>query len=389
MEHIHRKYGAQAVRYLWSTGQIQAKFGLSRPADPLEQAADKRAEEMLSQPHREQKESLSPTPASTKEPDPPGKSDTARKKESSVQSASSSSPVNPVAERAIHRITGESGSPLPASERRFFESRLGSDLSEVRLHTNGDAAGAAASIHARAFTLGEDIVFGKGEYRPGTADGRKLLAHELAHVEQQREGEKGKRGPESEIIHRYTSPLDILDYIGLTYDVGENIYLTYFYEGDDREFQLALNALFTTLDIVLAALPGIGGGGVAARLSHGTLAYAWGALPASAQAKVVTEVAKEMSWSIAKAGQFINAMMRAGRGREERNARGGGPKGPKGDRKQVNDVAREFKMDGEQRKEFGNYIERLKKEGHGGSLNERGDFTYEELREIAKELLGI
>ncbi len=70
------------------------------------------------------------------------------------------------------------------SERRFFESRPGRDLSEVRLHTNGDAVGAAASIHARAFTLGEDIVFGKGEYRPGTPEGRKLLAHELAHVEQ-------------------------------------------------------------------------------------------------------------------------------------------------------------------------------------------------------------
>ncbi len=74
------------------------------------------------------------------------------------------------------------GTPLPAGERRFFQARLGRDFSAVRVHA--EAAGATA-IGARAFTLGNRVAFAPGEWRPGTAEGRRLLAHELAHVIQQ------------------------------------------------------------------------------------------------------------------------------------------------------------------------------------------------------------
>lgn len=78
-----------------------------------------------------------------------------------------------------------SGQPLPASERAFFEPRFGHDFSRVRIHADAAATASARSYGALAYTYGQDIVFGAGQYAPGTAAGRQLLAHELAHVTQQ------------------------------------------------------------------------------------------------------------------------------------------------------------------------------------------------------------
>lgn len=77
------------------------------------------------------------------------------------------------------------GRALDADSRSFFEPRLGTDLSQVRIHTDDRAQSAARGLGARAFTVGRDVAFGAGEYRPGTPDGRRLLAHELVHVLQQ------------------------------------------------------------------------------------------------------------------------------------------------------------------------------------------------------------
>jgi hypothetical protein len=74
------------------------------------------------------------------------------------------------------------GRPMEPTTRRFFEPRLGSDLGEVRIHDDGRAARSAQALGAEAYTVGSDIVFGQGRYAPDRADGRELLAHELAHV---------------------------------------------------------------------------------------------------------------------------------------------------------------------------------------------------------------
>lgn len=76
----------------------------------------------------------------------------------------------------------DAGSGFPKS---YFESRFGYDFTGVRFHRGTQAANAAASLGARAFTVGRDIVFGEGEYAPHTLAGRRLIAHELAHVIQQ------------------------------------------------------------------------------------------------------------------------------------------------------------------------------------------------------------
>ena len=87
------------------------------------------------------------------------------------------------AESQIERLGG--GEPIPESTRAFFEGRFGRDFSQVRVHKNAQAAGTARAINAKAYTTGNEIVFGAGEYAPETAEGKKLLAHELAHTIQQ------------------------------------------------------------------------------------------------------------------------------------------------------------------------------------------------------------
>lgn len=77
----------------------------------------------------------------------------------------------------------------------MFETSYGADLSEVRIHDNPQAAGSAARLNARAFSLGTCIAFGAGEYQPHTASGRHLLGHELAHVAQGHGGIRRQTGP--------------------------------------------------------------------------------------------------------------------------------------------------------------------------------------------------
>ena len=94
-------------------------------------------------------------------------------------------PPGTAAALAAGRGTGQ---PLPADQRRYFETRLGADLGQVSLHTDGTAAGLARRLSARAFTAGSEVYFAPGEYRPASPAGRFLLAHELTHVLQQRRG---------------------------------------------------------------------------------------------------------------------------------------------------------------------------------------------------------
>lgn len=91
---------------------------------------------------------------------------------------------NPSLQNQIASLRGR-GNLLPEPMRAFFEPRFGRDFGGVRVHTDTRAAETARALNARAFTLGHDVVFGAGEYAPGTGEGRRLLAHELTHVVQQ------------------------------------------------------------------------------------------------------------------------------------------------------------------------------------------------------------
>lgn len=76
------------------------------------------------------------------------------------------------------------GRQMPEGLRNMMESGFGQDFSQVRLHTDSEAANVSSSIHAKAFTHGNDIYFNQGQFSPNTTEGQRLMAHELTHVVQ-------------------------------------------------------------------------------------------------------------------------------------------------------------------------------------------------------------
>ena len=98
--------------------------------------------------------------------------------------------------RLLETALASSGAPLGASARSFMEPRFGHDFSRVRIHVERPAADAAGALNAQAFTVGDHIVFGDRRAAPESEAARPMLAHELAHVVQQRSGAVGGRpGP--------------------------------------------------------------------------------------------------------------------------------------------------------------------------------------------------
>jgi hypothetical protein len=90
-----------------------------------------------------------------------------------------------VAPARVDQVLGTPGTPLDDALRNELEPAFGYDLSPVRLHLGALAEQSAEDVSAQAYAVGHDIVFGAGQFAPGTLSGRRLLAHELAHVVQQ------------------------------------------------------------------------------------------------------------------------------------------------------------------------------------------------------------
>lgn len=219
---LHRVLGNQAY------GQfIQAKLTVGAPDDPFEREADRVADAVMRMPvppaqttavetrpnghpgangtvrtrpspkqtipavqrqteeEEEEEESASGTTESFNVPIQRQVSDEEEEETIRTKAASGLTPaVTPQVQAQINGMRGN-GQQLDAVARSFFEPRFGYDFSNVQIHTNDRAAEVSRSLHARAFTIGSDIVFGAGEYHPDTETGRRLLAHELTHTLQQ------------------------------------------------------------------------------------------------------------------------------------------------------------------------------------------------------------
>ena len=85
----------------------------------------------------------------------------------------------------VHEVLRSPGRSLDPQVQSFMEPRFGHDFSRVRVHTDVRAAESAKAMNALAYTVGQDVVFGPGQYVPGTVEGKRLLAHELTHTMQQ------------------------------------------------------------------------------------------------------------------------------------------------------------------------------------------------------------
>jgi hypothetical protein len=191
---------------------IQAKLKIGQPGDKYEQEADRVAEQVMRMPESQlqRKEGCSSCEGKEDEEDKliqakplfgqitPLPSSVQRKTEQKaekdededkiLQAKSTGRTWNAHAHSdhpLIRNALSSPGQPLDAATRSFMEPRFGQDFSEVRVHTDGQAAESARAVNARAYTVGRDVVFGAGQYTPGSSEGSSLIAHELTHTIQQ------------------------------------------------------------------------------------------------------------------------------------------------------------------------------------------------------------
>lgn len=172
-----------------NTFALQAKLKVNKPGDVYEQEADRVADRVMRMPDRKLQRTCACGGTCPK---------CSAEGQEIVQTkrASGSNYGQTAAPPIVDRVVRSPGQPLDKSTRNYMEPRFGRDLSSVRIHNDAMAAESAHSINAKAYTVGRDVVFGAGAYRPGTAEGGRLLAHELTHVFQQRGlGESVQRQP--------------------------------------------------------------------------------------------------------------------------------------------------------------------------------------------------
>ena len=112
-----------------------------------------------------------------------------KKEESKLQRKETSAAPKAAAGNYISSMNGK-GNQLPADANAFFSSRMGSDFSDVKVHTDREAAESAKELNAKAYTVQNNIVFNEGQFNTETSEGKKLMAHELTHVVQQSTGNR-------------------------------------------------------------------------------------------------------------------------------------------------------------------------------------------------------
>ena len=137
---------------------IQAKLKIGQPGDKYEQEADRVADAVMRMPEPEMQRQVEPEE---------------EEEEEMLQAKSREDATFEVTndlESQINAIKG-GGRPLAKSERAYFEPRFGADFSQVKVHTGAQAAESAGAVNAKAYTLGQDVVFGTARYAPKTNEG--------------------------------------------------------------------------------------------------------------------------------------------------------------------------------------------------------------------------
>ena len=144
--------------------RLQAKLTIGASNDPLEQEADRVADQVLAASAHSAVSGAAP-----------------RIQRFTGQGTGDAG----TAPASVDRVLSGSGRPLDPSIQQDMGQRFGHDFSQVRVHTGSAAEQSAQDINAHAYTVGHNIVFGAGGFAPGSHEGRKLVAHELTHVVQQ------------------------------------------------------------------------------------------------------------------------------------------------------------------------------------------------------------
>ena len=167
---------------------VQTKLAIGDPGDAFERDADRIADEVMRMPDP-------PVRASPALPSVQRKCAACEEEEKSKlrtkHDASGAGPSATSAPPIVHDILRAPAQPLDAETRAFMEPRFGCDFSQVRVHTDAEARQSARDVNALAYTVGRHVIFGARQYEPHTPVGRRLLAHELTHVLQQKDSADG------------------------------------------------------------------------------------------------------------------------------------------------------------------------------------------------------
>lgn len=160
----HAMAGGQCEECAKKKSILQRKLAIGASNDPLEQEADRVADQVMSMPLSSKVNVIPP-----------------RIQRFSGQASEGLETAPP----SVDRVLSSSGKPLEPALRHDMEARFGHDFSQVRVYTGSDAEQSAREVNAHAYTMGNNVVFGAGRYAPETFYGRRLLAHELTHIVQQ------------------------------------------------------------------------------------------------------------------------------------------------------------------------------------------------------------
>jgi outer membrane protein OmpA-like peptidoglycan-associated protein len=179
---LQRLIGNQALPMLLAQ-RAQSLIGNQR-GDRHEQEADRVADQIMRMPDPKLSITAGPPQLSRKcapcEEEEKTRTLQAKRPEMHRASAEHEAP------EIVHEVLRSPGHPLDKLTRTFFEPRFGYDFSQVKVHSDTNAAESARAVNALAYVVGQDVVFGAEQYAPGTREGQRLLAHELSHVVQQR-----------------------------------------------------------------------------------------------------------------------------------------------------------------------------------------------------------
>lgn len=200
----HTVAGGECAACANKKSGLQRKLAVGASNDPLEREADRVADQVM---------------AASVHPADSGAPPRIQRYTGQATEGMDSAPAS------VDRVLASSGRPLDSGLRQDMEQRFSHDFSRVRVHSGAAAEQSAREVNAHAYTVEHDIVFGAGQFVPGTHEGRRLIAHELTHVVQQ----SGSDRVQQQVMQRKKVPLDF----------GE-FETTKFVEADGRGVEIAL-----------------------------------------------------------------------------------------------------------------------------------------------------
>jgi hypothetical protein len=182
---LQRTIGNHVVQGLIKTGVIRAKLKIAQPDDVYEQEADRVAIQVMRMPEPQMRLACACGGESPKWQMENGAQGRQGLQTKHVESGGLGLTEAPLGLLDVLRSPGR---PLDPATRVFMEPRFGYDFSRIRVHSDAAAEQSTRDMNARAYTVGQNIAFGCGQFAPGTHEGQRLLAHELAHTLQQSGG---------------------------------------------------------------------------------------------------------------------------------------------------------------------------------------------------------